>query len=224
MKKWIDSFLGSVADRMFMRGANGRRLRALDYLSEGVNIDSRISKLAKVNAPFQVFESSIEDYTYVSPGSFISQVTIGKFCSIGPNLFAGHGIHPIDGVSTHPMFYSTRKQNGYSLSVTDKIVERKQIHIGHDVFIGANVTIIDGVTIGNGAVIGAGSVVSKDIPAYAIAVGSPIKVIRFRFDEQTIDELNESRWWELPIEKLNIVEQHFFDVKAFLNTFREQKD
>lgn len=52
--------------------------------------------------------------------------------------------------------------------------------IGNDVWIGANATVLGGVTIGNGAVIGAGSVVTKNIPPYAIAVGNPAKVIKFR--------------------------------------------
>ncbi len=63
---------------------------------------------------------------------------------------------------------------------------RKQPHIkdpiliGDDVWIGANVTILKGITIGNGAVIGAGSVVVKDVPEYAIVVGNPAKIIKYR--------------------------------------------
>jgi len=54
------------------------------------------------------------------------------------------------------------------------------VSIGEDVWIGANCSILGGVTIGNGAVIGAGSVVTKSIPAYAIAVGNPAKVVKYR--------------------------------------------
>lgn len=59
---------------------------------------------------------------------------IGKFCSIGPNFFCGWGVHPMDGISTSPMFYSTLKQNGMTLSLVDKVEERKNIRIGNDVF------------------------------------------------------------------------------------------
>ena len=76
----------------------------------------------------------------------------------------GWGIHPTQGISTSPMFYSSKKQNGITLSLIDKVEETKTIKIGNDVFIGANVTILDGISIGNGAIIGAGAVVSKDIP------------------------------------------------------------
>jgi acetyltransferase-like isoleucine patch superfamily enzyme len=57
---------------------------------------------------------------------------------------------------------------------------KKPIHIGDDVWIGAHSTILKGVTIGKGAVIGAGSVVTKDVPEYAVAVGNPARVIRYR--------------------------------------------
>jgi len=58
--------------------------------------------------------------------------------------------------------------------------ENAPIRVGDDVWIGANVTILKGVSIGSGAVIGAGSVVSRDVPRYAIAVGNPAKVIKYR--------------------------------------------
>nr|WP_255481100.1 CatB-related O-acetyltransferase [Pontibacter sp. Tf4] len=115
------------------------------------------------------------------------------------------------------MFYSTAKQNGYSLTGENKIEETKPIIIGNDVFIGMNVTILDGVTIGDGAVIGAGSVVSKDIPPYAVAYGNPIKVVKYRFSDSTIKRLLETKWWDWDYNKLKKVEEDFFEVDKFLN-------
>lgn len=115
------------------------------------------------------------------------------------------------------MFYSTMKQNGMTLSATDKIEERKPIIIGNDVFIGANVTILDGIKIGDGAVIGAGAVVSKDIPPYAIAVGCPVSIIRYRFDNEQIDALKKIEWWTFDERKLKEVEKYFFDIEGFIN-------
>ena len=83
-------------------------------------------------------------------------------------------------------------------------------------FIGANVTILDGVSIGDGAVIGAGAVVSKDIPPYAIAVGAPIRILRYRFPEDTVSKLLKLQWWNLPEDKLPLVEQYFFDIDRFI--------
>lgn len=165
---------------------------------------------------YAILGSDIGDYTYISQDSIIHHTSIGKFCSIGPNFLCGWGIHPTDGISTAPMFYSTRKQNGMTLSNEDKIVETKRITIGNDVFIGMNVTILDGITVGDGAIIGAGCVVSKDIPPYAIAVGNPMKIIKYRFDEDTIKSLLELKWWNWDIEKLQEVETNFFDVKSFV--------
>lgn len=168
-------------------------------------------------APYSLSDSSIGRYTYIARNSIVSNTTIGSFCSIGPNFLCGWGIHPITGISTSPMFYSTKKQNGFTLSETDKIEERKRIVIGNDVFIGANVTVLDGVTIGDGAVIGAGAVVSKDIPPYAVAVGCPIRIIKYRFAEDQIEALEKLKWWNLADEDLKEVERFFFDIEGFIH-------
>lgn len=187
------------------------------------NIDqSSIGKHVKIYPPIHLNQSYISDYSYVSMNAYISMTTIGKFCSIGPNLVCGWGIHPTNGISTSPMFYSTREQNGTTLSKVDKIEERKKITIGNDVFIGANVTILDGVTIGDGAVIGAGAVVSKDIPPYAIAVGCPIEIKRYRLPTEQIDALQKIRWWDFDEKKLKDVERYFFDVEKFIHDTSKQ--
>ena len=159
-----------------------------------------------------------DSYTYVSYNSKISNTVIGKFCSIGPNFIAGWGIHPTHGISTHPMFYSTKKQNGMTLSTDNKFKEQAPIKIGNDVFIGMNTIVLDGVEIGDGAIIGAGAVVTKDIPPYAIAVGNPIKVIKYRFEDPTIDNILKIKWWEKE-ETLQDVERHFFEVEKFIQTY-----
>lgn len=182
-----------------------------------------IGKHVKLYPPYSCNSSSISDYTYIAPGGKISQTSIGKFCSIGPNFLCGWGIHPLNGISTSPMFYSPNKQNGVSLSDHAKVEERKSIFIGNDVFIGANVTILDGVNIGDGAVIGAGAVVSKDVPPYAIAIGCPIQIVRYRFDEQTIKKLLEIQWWNFPEEQLRSVERDFFDVEKFIDKAAKDK-
>jgi acetyltransferase-like isoleucine patch superfamily enzyme len=178
--------------------------------------NSYTGKNVKLYSDYRLTNSVVGDYTYVAENSMINNTVIGKFCSIGPNLFCGWGIHPTTSVSTHPMFFSTLKQNGITLSATDKFLELKPIKIGNDVFIGMNVTILDGVTIGDGAVIGAGAVVSKDIPPYAIAVGVPIQIIKYRFASSIIDELLRIKWWDFKFEKLQLVETAIFNVEDFL--------
>jgi virginiamycin A acetyltransferase len=161
--------------------------------------------------------------TAIGPNARISYTDIGKFCSLGPNLICGWGIHPLNGISTSPAFYSTRNQAGFSYSKTDKIAERKPIVIGNDVFIGANVTILDGVTIGDGAVIGAGAVVSKNIPPYAIAIGIPITVVKYRFSNDIIEKLLNTRWWDKDETTYKLVEEYFYDIEGFLNTFNTKQ-
>lgn len=186
--------------------------------------NSLVNNLAKLYPPFGLYDSSINKYTYISANSNISNASIGKFCSIGPNFLCGWGIHPINGISTSPMFYSTKNQNGTTLSKVDKVEERKPIKIGNDVFIGANVTVLDGITIGDGAVIGAGAVVSKDIPPYAVAVGCPVQVIKYRFDEPAIESLLNIKWWEFEDEKLVDVEKMFFQVDEFIQKYGAEKE
>lgn len=189
------------------------------FLLKNLLVNSKVGKNTKLYPPYRIASSEIGDYSYVATNSKISLAKTGKFCSIGPNLVCGWGIHPKNGISTAPMFYSTIKQNGATLCKTDKIIERKQITIGNDVFIGANVTILDGITIGDGAIIGAGAVVSKNIPPYAVAVGSPIKVISYRFERDIIEFLLKIQWWNLPADELPIIEKYFFDIEGFISEF-----
>lgn len=209
-------------------------LRAMPELSAVKGIDStlyikdmmysnKIGKFVKFSSPSHISYSEIGDYTYISINAYISKTKIGKFCSIGPNLLCGWGIHPTNGISTSPMFYSTLKQNGKTLSATDKIEERRPITIGNDVFIGANVTILDGITIGDGAIIGAGAVVSKDIPPYAIAVGCPVKILRYRFDEDTRRKLLDIKWWDFSEEQLQQIEMYEFDVERFIKLQEDEQ-
>jgi len=191
----------------------------IEKIQGEVFYNSNKGENVKTMYPFLIVNSKIGNYSYVNQNSIITNTSIGKFCSIGRNVVCGNGIHPINGISTHPMFYSTRKQNGITLSEIDKIEERKRITIGNDVFIGANVTILDGVTIGDGAVIGAGAVVSKDIPSYAVAIGCPIEVVRYRFDIDIIKQLNEIKWWDFEKEDLKFLEKNFFDVNAIISNF-----
>lgn len=181
-----------------------------------VSVRSYVGNNVKLYPDYKLNDTIIGNYSYVSYNATINNTIIGKFCSIGPNLISGWGIHPVKGVSTHPMFYSTKKQNGITLSSSDKIKETLPIRIGNDVFIGMNVTILDGVKIGDGAIIGAGAVVSKDIPPYAIAVGNPIKIIKYRFEVQVIEDLLKSNWWNLSEDKIDLVEKYFFDVEEFI--------
>lgn len=118
---------------------------------------------------------------------------IGAFCSIahGVKIFLG-GEHRTDWVTTYPFNYlweSAKHIKGHPKTKGDVI-------IGNDVWIGDGAVILSGVTVGDGAAIGTNAVVAKDIPPYAIAAGNPVRIVRKRFDEETIHRLLKIRWWK----------------------------
>lgn len=99
------------------------------------------------------------------------------------------------------MFYSTSKQCGVTFA-TDNVFKEylKPLKIGNDVWIQQDVFICGGVEISDGAIVLAGAVVTKDVPPYAIVGGVPAKVIRFRYDNETIQFLLRIKWWNNDIE------------------------
>lgn len=173
--------------------------------------ETSIGKNAYAVAPYYLHNVQLGDYSYFAKNAQVANTTIGKFCSIGPNFCCGLGIHPTNSISTHPIFYRGVQ------------AEHKPVNIGNDVFIGVNVTVLDGVTIGDGAVIGAGSVVSKDIPPYAIAVGNPIEIKRYRLTEKQISAMERIQWWNWDEEKLKVIKRMFNDIDAFIKKYDEDK-
>ena len=93
--------------------------------------------------------------------------------------------------------------NGWENAMENKSYPQKgNITIGNDVWIGFRALVLSGVNIGDGAVIAAGAVVASDVPPYAIVVGNPAKVIRYRFTNAEIKYLLAIRWWDWDIEKI----------------------
>lgn len=212
IRYYIQKLLGCWLDRPNIPAG-----KTIGYsLVRSEKVDVELGKCTKVSAPFFLHGVRLGNYSYIAKNSSVKNCIIGKFCSIGPNFCCGLGLHPTNGVSTAPMFYSIAKQNGMTLCKKNKMAETKQTIIGNDVFIGANVTVLDGIRIGDGAVIGAGAVVVANVPPYAVAVGVPAKVVKYRFDEKTIVTLLEKRWWDGTEENLQKVEQDFWDLGAFL--------
>ena len=151
----------------------------------------------------------------------LKSILVGRFCSIGAEMVLIMGAnHPLSNISTFPFYHDPIVKNilGSVKPIPLKNPNHYQVIIGHDVWFGFGVTVLSGVKIGNGAVIGAGAVVAKDIPPYAIAVGNPVRVIRYRFDEATIKKLLAIKWWNWSLEKIADNMPLMTDVEKFVDT------
>jgi virginiamycin A acetyltransferase len=143
------------------------------------------------------------------------RVSIGKFCSIAPDvtIVAASGQH-IMNLTVYPGIGKPPK------NAKSEVKTVKQVKIGNDVWIGTGVIILN-VSIGDGAIIGSGAVVSEDIPPYAVAVGVPAKVIRYRFTAQQISKMLKIKWWNWSSQKLRENEQYFSsnNIEGFVAKF-----
>lgn len=175
--------------------------RGLKYILNPKAIKlSNIDKRAKVLPGCQVVNSNIGKYSYIAYDTSIIYCNIGSFCSIAIDCYIGGPSHPIDWISTSPVFCKGRNVLNYNFS-KHEYNPFKITNIGNDVWIGAKCKIKAGVNIGDGAIIGMGSVVTKNIPPYEIWAGNPAKYIRKRFEQHIIDNLLSMKWWEMSKKK-----------------------
>ena len=137
----------------------------------------------------------------------IPNILVGRYCSLSRELLFIIGFnHNYKAITTYPKY-------GRS-NISSK--NPRQIIIGHDVWIGHGATIMGGVKIGNGAVIGAKAVVAKDIPPYAIAVGNPARVVKYRFDEEMIRKFLAVKWWNWDRNKIEQLIPQSGNMEKFL--------
>ncbi len=154
-------------------------------------------------------------------------LTIGKFCSIANNVnfIVDEGFHSALKITNFPLVDNLFEENEYidSFKKDDylkKIKQKEGISIGNDVWIGMGTYIMPGVRIGNGVTIGANSVVTKDILDYQVVGGVPAKVIKIKYDADTIETLNEIAWWDWD-EKLikERISDFDLDIKTFITKY-----
>ncbi|MBD1572590.1 Vat family streptogramin A O-acetyltransferase [Vibrio sp. S17_S38] len=131
------------------------------------------------------------------------KLIIGKFCSIAKDVkFIMNGAnHKMSGFSSYP-FYIFGHDWLKSLPAENELPFKGDTKIGNDVWIGYEATVMPGVSIGNGAIIASKSVVVSDVPDYGIVGGNPAQIIKYRFDEATIQQLLSIAWWNWSTEKI----------------------
>lgn len=186
-----------------------------NYILQNEFPTSKIKNTCIIDASCTITKSELHDYVFLkhhttcelskvgqrsSVGfySVLRSAVIGKYCSISWFTTVGAVNHHFDTVTTHAFPVRGR----FGLTDVEGSMPEVMTTVGNDVWIGCNVVILPGVTIGDGAVVAAGSIVTKDVPPYAIVAGSPARVLRYRWDEKTIERVSELKWWDWEDEKI----------------------
>ena len=217
-----------------------RLIRALVKRWTGIEFTAgkvRISPECRFEAPCRI-TGAVNCKTHIEVGAFttfdgeecdgrIRNVKIGRYCSVAKHVDIGLPQHPIDWLSIHPLQYFpdykkwsriTRKK----VSIKEFSSESGMTEIGNDVWIGDHVVIMSGVKIGNGAIVAAGAVVTRDVPPYAIVGGVPARIIKYRFDENTIGRLIDLQWWKYDIADLGEVD--WADINVAVDVVKKRID
>lgn len=145
-------------------------------------------------------------------------IEIKSFTSIASNVVIQEHSHNYNRLTTYYIFSNLFKEKNLN-----EITSKGPIIIEEDVWIGSNTTILSGVTVGRGAIIGAGSVVTQNIPRYSIAVGNPAKIIKMRFENNIIEEIEKTKWWEKKPDELASIKYLFNVDKLNLESFENYK-
>jgi virginiamycin A acetyltransferase len=190
-----------MSNRLLVRLYAVRRLRGLVLRVarrlEGGEFHS--TTLREIFAKYWGVEVGLYTYGCFEPWMIDVKTKIGRYCSIAHGVYIVNHNHPLSLKGTSGLFFNP------ALNLCDHwLVEHNPLEIGNDVWIGANAVILPMVSrIGHGAVIGAGAVVNRDIPPYAVVVGNPARVVKYRFSQEVIARLLKEKWWERDLAELS---------------------
>lgn len=160
-------------------------------IEENVSIDSSCKNIGK--------------YTFIGNNTILGPAceSIGSFCSFASNVIIGPNSHYMNRISTTSFLFGYKNHKNYEENIREKSykeyksgINSKKTIIGNDVWIGHNTIVMAGVTVGDGAIIGGGSIVTKDVEPYSIVAGNPARLIKYRFKEETIKKLIDSKVYE----------------------------
>lgn len=167
-----------------------------------------------------VSETEFGAYSYVAQDAEIVYARIGKFVSIASHTRINPGNHPMPRASQHHFSY---RASAYGFGDDDAaFFDWRRAHgvsIGHDAWIGHGAVIMPGRSVGIGAVVGAGAIVTRDVPDYAICIGNPGRILRYRFPEAVREALKRIAWWDWSHDALKTALDDFrnLSIEAFCN-------
>ena len=202
-------------------------MKDINYISK----EAKVGKKTILNAPVRLagnanvkHSCNIGNYTFINSGTTLFPGTkMGKYCSIGKTCELGAFDHPTTWLSSSAIQYNLKLHFPDYVEDFDqkKITRPKETIFGNDVWVGSLAVVKRGLTIGDGAIVAGGSVVVKDVPPYAIVGGVPAKVLKYRFDEETIAKLLELQWWDMSVEDLKDIS--FDDIDAAVEELQTKK-
>jgi len=195
---FIKTLISGVLYKLYAVKRRSVRMVILFFVSKLEGGPMFSMTLRRIFRDYHHINVGLYTYGWFNPRQIAPFTDIGRYCSIASGVIISDINHPVEFKSTHPFFF-----NSIFNYVEKGLIQKNKLTIGNDVWLGCNAVILPGVAnIGDGAVIGAGAVVTKDVPDFAIVVGNPGRIIKYRFSEETIARLKAEQWWNKDIEEL----------------------
>lgn len=219
-----------------LRPSDYEALDALGLRVPGLREARRLQRASRIEAPTSVI-STVSPGAFLEVGAFcnlsggtINNVRFGRYCSVASGVVMGPHEHPTDWLSTSRTAYYPQVNGWDVLMAGDRLAEARSgrrpftgscpvTEVGHDVWIGQGAFVKAGVRLGTGCVVGARATVLRDVPPYAVVVGTPARVVRLRFPEDVVERLLATQWWRYSI--YDLFAAPFDDVPRALGAMEE---
>lgn len=188
-------------------------------IAEGRSLE--IGRYSTVHFNLEAVDSDVRIGHCTYSWSEMSNVSCGNYCSIAYGITFGPGRHPLDRLTTHPFTYIPDAWPDRSFAVRRMDFDGiwKPVEIGHDCWIGSGAVIMGGLRIGTGAVVATNAVVTHDVPPFAVVAGVPARIVRYRFDPKTVEEILSTAWWDYDLQNWG-ADVDWTDVRSTLASVR----